>query len=67
MRRVPIAATRPALLALQDSFRKDTHIAKADLPVAELSGRDNAFPFTFTVTLAPVTSAATPTPNQGAR
>jgi hypothetical protein len=45
------AASRSALLALQETFRKDPRIAKVMLPVSELSGREGVFPFTLTITM----------------
>jgi hypothetical protein len=43
--------SRASLLAFVDMFRKEKIVAKAEVPVSMLTGRDGAFPFTLTITL----------------
>jgi Tfp pilus assembly protein PilN len=46
-----IADSRTALLAMQSAVRADTRFASSELPISDLSGRDNLFPFTFAIAL----------------
>lgn len=44
------AETRTALLELQALLRADSKFSMVELPVGDLTGKDNSFPFTITVT-----------------
>lgn len=47
---VGVAPSRDVLLALRAAYRSDTeHFVSADVPIAQLSGKDGEFPFTITV------------------
>jgi hypothetical protein len=46
-----IADTRVALLAMQSKVRADPLFLSSELPLSDFSGREDLFPFTFTITI----------------
>lgn len=47
-----VAQSRGVLLEVVKSFKKDPQFIKVDMPVSQLSGRDNVFPFTISLSRA---------------